>query len=62
MQSEIKEVPEFRPTEEEFKQPFSYIRSISAEGAKFVSHHVDRFPVVGVSAVTSHLIVQVWRM
>ena len=60
MQSEIKEVPEFRPTDEEFKHPFSYIRSIAAEGAKFVSHPVDRFPDVGVSAVTSHLIVQVW--
>ena len=47
MQSEIKEVPEFRPTEEEFKHPFSYIRSIAAEGAKFVSHPVDRFPDVG---------------
>ena len=36
MQSEMPEIPEFRPTEEEFADPLSYIRSIAAEGAKFV--------------------------
>jgi hypothetical protein len=36
MQTELKGVPEFRPTEEEFADPYAYIRSIAAEGAKFV--------------------------
>ena len=36
MQREIQGVPEFRPTEEEFGDPYAYIRSIAAEGAKFV--------------------------
>jgi len=36
MQTELQGVPEFRPTEEEFADPYAYIRSIAAEGAKFV--------------------------
>jgi len=36
MQTELQDVPEFRPTEEEFADPYAYIRSISVEGAKFV--------------------------
>jgi len=36
MQAEMPEIPEFRPTEEEFADPLCYIRSIAAEGAKFV--------------------------
>jgi hypothetical protein len=36
MQEELEDVPEYRPTEEDFEDPYSYIRSIAAEGAKYV--------------------------
>lgn len=35
MQEEMHEIPVFRPTAEEFEDPYVYLRSIAAEGAKF---------------------------
>lgn len=31
----LEEAPTFRPTEEEFKDPFEYMKKISAEGSKY---------------------------
>jgi hypothetical protein len=36
MQEEMQEIPVFRPTAEEFEDPYAYLRSIAAEGAKCV--------------------------
>lgn len=36
MQQEMREIPIFRPTLEEFEDPYAYLRSIAAEGAKYL--------------------------